>query len=97
MATTPSQGTRIPLQVHSEIRLKKSGEIALSNPSVGLGPNDLAASAVISHRYDEQTGDHVIRLEEPMSHDRHEDALEQEAQERDRGVSYSGGRQTLGE
>jgi hypothetical protein len=50
----------------------KDGGIAVSNPSVGLGPNDLAASAVISYRYDESTGEHIIRLEEPMSHDRSE-------------------------
>ncbi len=64
--------TRIPLQVHSELRIKKTGDIAVSNPSIGLAPNDLAASAVISYRYDESTGEHVIRLEEPMSHDRNE-------------------------
>ena len=68
----PSNATRIPLQVHSELRIMKNGTIAVSNPSVGLGPNDLAASAVISHRYDESTGEHIIRLEEPMSHDRSE-------------------------
>lgn len=66
--------TRIPLQVHTELRIKKNGEIAVSNPSVGLGPNDLAASAVISYRFDDQTGEHIIRLEEPMSHDRNEDS-----------------------
>lgn len=65
--------TRIPLQVHTELRIKKTGELAVSNPSVGLGPNDLAASAVVSYRFDEGTGDHIIRLEEPMSHDRRED------------------------
>ena len=65
--------TRIPLQVHSELRIKKTGDIAVSNPSVGLGPNDLAASAVISYRYDQNTGEHIIRLEEPMSHDRGEE------------------------
>ena len=65
--------TRIPLQVHTELRIKKTGDIAVSNPSVGLGPNDLAASAVISYRYDQDTGEHVIRLEEPMSHDRAEE------------------------
>ena len=64
--------TRIPMQVHSELRIKRTGEIAVSNPSVGFGPNDLAASAVVSYRFDEQTGEHVIRLEEPMSHDRSE-------------------------
>lgn len=69
----PHRATRIPMQVHSELRITKTGEIAVSNPSVGLGPNDLAASAVISYRYDEHTGEHVIRLEEPMSHDRREE------------------------
>jgi hypothetical protein len=65
--------TRIPLQVHSEVRIRRNGEIAVSNPSVGFAPNDLAASAVISYRYDEAAGEHVIRLEEPMSHDRSEE------------------------
>lgn len=65
--------TRIPLQVHSELRIKKSGDISVSNPSVGFTPNDLAASAVISYRYDESSGEHIIRLEEPMSHDRNEE------------------------
>lgn len=72
---TAANSTRIPMQVHTELRIHKDGEIAVSNPSVGLGPNDLAASAVISYRFDQATGEHVIRLEEPMSHDRHEDAM----------------------
>jgi hypothetical protein len=59
--------------VHSELRIRENGEIGVSNPSVGLAPNDLAASAVISYRYDEATGEHIIRLEEPMSHDRSEE------------------------
>jgi hypothetical protein len=72
--TRPVAGaTRIPLQVHSELRIKKNGDISLSNPSVGLTPNDLAASAVVSYYHDEATGEHVIRLEEPMSHDRNEE------------------------
>ncbi|MBC8164870.1 MAG: hypothetical protein H7Y20_03230 [Bryobacteraceae bacterium] len=74
MATkSDSNVTRIPMQVHTELHIKKGGEISVSNPSIGLGPNDLAASAVISYRFDPATGDHVIRLEEPMSHDLHED------------------------
>jgi hypothetical protein len=57
------------MQVHTELRIKKTGEISVSNPSVGLGPNDLAASAVVSYRFDESTGEHIVRLEEPLSHD----------------------------
>lgn len=75
-ASTAPNALRIPLQVHSELRIKKTGEIGVSNPSVGLGPNDLAASAVISYRFDEQTGEHIIRLEEPMSRDRNEEKPE---------------------
>jgi hypothetical protein len=67
------------MQVHSELRIKKTGEFSVSNPVVGLGPNDLAASAVLSYRYDERTGEHIIRLEEPMSHDRGEDRRRNEA------------------
>ncbi len=76
--STPRSSTRIPMQVHTEVRITRKGEIAVSNPSVGLAPNDLAASAVISYRFDEATGDHIIRLEEPMSHDRTEDARERQ-------------------
>jgi hypothetical protein len=61
------------MQIHTELRIRKTGEIGVSNPSVGLGPNDLAASAVISYRFDDATGEHVIRLEEPLSHDRTEE------------------------
>jgi hypothetical protein len=67
------------MQVHSELRIKKSGEFSISNPVVGLGVNDLAASAVVSYRFDERTGEHVIRLEEPMSMDRSEIGREREA------------------
>lgn len=72
--------TRIPMQVHTELHIRKGGEISVSNPSIGLGPNDLAASAVISYRFDPATGDHIIRLEEPMSHDLHEEHLRQKAE-----------------
>lgn len=73
-AHTAPNATRVPMQIHTEIRLKKTGEISVSNPVVGFGPNDLAASAVVSHRFDEATGEHIIRLEEPLSHDRAEDS-----------------------
>jgi hypothetical protein len=74
------RATRIQMQVHTELRIKKNGEFGVSNPAVGLGPNDLAASAVVSYRFDEATGEHVIRLEEPMSHDRREEDFRPEAE-----------------
>lgn len=83
-ANTATHVTRIPMQIHTELRIKKNGEIGVSNPSVGLGPNDLAASAVVSYRFDDATGEHVIRLEEPLSHDRAE-----ERKSENRGVHRS--------
>ncbi|MBC7927017.1 MAG: hypothetical protein H7039_15320 [Bryobacteraceae bacterium] len=80
MAAQPDNSTRIPMQIHTELRIKKTGEISVSNPSIGLGPNDLAASAVISYRFEPGTGEHVIRLEEPMSHDRFEDDFVRESE-----------------
>lgn len=80
MAKAQAGGTRIPMQIHTELRIRKDGNIAVSNPSVGFGPNDLAASAVVSYRFDQATGEHVIRLEEPMSHDRHEDDFRPESE-----------------
>ena len=62
-----STQTRIPLQVGSELRFKRTGEIAISNPTLELAPSDVAADAVLSHRFDAHTGEHVIRLEEPWS------------------------------
>ena len=62
-----STATRIPLQVGTELKIKRTGEISVSNPTVELAPSDMLADAVISHRYDARTGEHIIRLEEPWS------------------------------
>lgn len=59
--------TRIPLQVGSEFRIGRRGELVLSNPTLELAPSDAAADAVISYRFDTGTGDHIIRLERPWS------------------------------
>lgn len=85
--TEHHSSTRIPMQVHSELRITKSGEIAVSNPSIGLGPNDLAASAVVSYRFDPNTGEHVIRLEQPMSHDRSEQPPTEDRQDEEPDAS----------
>jgi hypothetical protein len=59
--------TRIPLQVGSELRIRNTGEVSVSNPTVE-GANALAAAdAVLDYRFDAQTGEHVLRLVEPIS------------------------------
>jgi hypothetical protein len=59
--------TRIPLQVHSELRIRNNGEVSVSNPTVETAPALEAADAVIDYRFDAQTGEHVLRLVEPLA------------------------------
>jgi hypothetical protein len=59
--------TRIPLQVGSEVRIRNTGEINVNNPSVEAAPAVKAADAVLDYRFDSQTGEHVLRLVQPLS------------------------------
>ena len=59
--------TRIPLQVHSELRIRNNGEVSVSNPTLEAAPALEAADAVIDYRFDAQTGEHVLRLVEPLA------------------------------
>ena len=58
--------TRIPLQVGSELRINNNGEIRVSNPTVEAAPALDVADAVLDYRFDSQTGQHVLRLIEPV-------------------------------
>jgi len=62
--------TRIPLQVGSELRIRNNGELGVSNPTIEGEPALEAADAVIDYRFDPQTGEHVIRLVEPLANRR---------------------------
>ena len=57
----------IPLQVGSEVRIKRDGQISIDNPTLELEPSDALADAVLSYRFDRQTGDHILRLLEPLA------------------------------
>jgi len=59
--------TRIPLQVGSELRIRNNGEVNVSNPTVEAAPALDVADAVIDYRFDPQTGEHVLRLAEPLA------------------------------
>jgi hypothetical protein len=58
--------TSIPLQVGSELRIRNTGELSVSNPTLETGVPADAADAVLDYRFDFQTGEHVLRLREPV-------------------------------
>ncbi len=59
--------TRIPMQIGTEVRIKASGELAVSNPETEIQPSEAAASAILTYYRDPQTGEHVIGLAKPLS------------------------------
>ena len=60
-------GTRIVLQVGSEVRIKNNGDIVIDNPELELAADDQAADAVLIYWMDPQTGEHVLRLVDPVA------------------------------
>ena len=58
---------RIPLQVGSELRIHKTGEISVSNPTVETAPSQDAADAILDYRFDPQSGEHILRLIKPTA------------------------------
>jgi hypothetical protein len=65
------QGTRIPLQVGSELRIRNNGEIIVDNPELELAVDPKAADAVLSYRFDPAAGEHILRLLEPVADHKH--------------------------
>ena len=66
-----SNETKISLQVGSELRIKNNGDIVIDNPELELAADDGAADAVLVYRFDPKTGEHVLRLLEPVADHRH--------------------------
>ena len=64
-------GMKIPLQVGSELRIKKNGEVSVGNPEVELSDQIAAADAVLSYQFDAKTGEHILRLLEPVADHEH--------------------------
>jgi hypothetical protein len=72
-AMSPHQTfTRIPLQVGSELRIRNNGEVSVSNATIEAAPALDAADAVVDYRFDSQTGEHVLRLVDPLANRRSE-------------------------
>jgi len=58
---------RIPMQVGTEFRIRSNGDIILDNPELELAPDPAAADAVLSYRFDAASGEHILRLLEPVA------------------------------
>ena len=59
--------TRIPMQVGTEFCIRNNGDIVLDNPEIELASDTAAADAVLSYRFDSETGEHVLRLLDPVA------------------------------
>lgn len=64
---TNENETRIVLQVGSELRIRNNGDFVIDNPELELAGDDRAADAVLMYRLNPQTGEHVLRLVEPVA------------------------------
>jgi hypothetical protein len=64
-------GTRIVLQVGSELRIRNNGDFIIDNPELELAREDQAADAVLLYRFDEKAGEHVLRLVDPVADHAH--------------------------
>ncbi len=58
---------RIPMQVGTEFRIRKNGDIILDNPELELAADTAAADAVLSYRFDPNSEEHILRLLEPVA------------------------------
>jgi hypothetical protein len=68
---TQENGTKIVLQVGTELRIKNNGDIVIDNPELELVGDDRAADATLFYRFDEAAGVHVIRLLDPLADRKH--------------------------
>lgn len=60
-------GMRIPMQVGTEFRIRKNGDIVLDNPELELAADTSAADAVLLYRFDPDSGEHILRLLDPVA------------------------------
>ena len=54
------------MQVGSELRIRNNGEIRVDNPTLEAAPALTAADAVLDYRFDAETGEHVLRVVQPV-------------------------------
>jgi hypothetical protein len=62
---------RIPLQVGATLRIGNNGEIIVDNPELEPAPDITAAGAVLSYQFDAKSGEHILRLLDPVADHKH--------------------------
>ena len=67
----PSTGTKIVMQVGAELRIRNNGDLILGNPELELEREGRAADAVLLYRFEASTGEHVLRLLDPVADHKH--------------------------
>jgi hypothetical protein len=67
----PSAGTKIVMQIGTELRIRNNGDLILDNPELELEHEERAADAVLLYRFEASTGEHVLRLLDPLADHKH--------------------------
>jgi hypothetical protein len=66
-----SDEMEIVLQVGTELRINNNGEVRMSNPELELAREASAADAVLLYRFNANSGEHILRLAEPVANRKH--------------------------
>jgi hypothetical protein len=66
-----SDEMKIVLQVGNELRISKQGEVIISNPELELATDDNAADAVLFYSFNQTSGEHTLRLADPVADHKH--------------------------
>jgi hypothetical protein len=66
-----NEGTKITLQVGTELRIRNNGDVIIDNPAIELASESNAADAVILYRFNEKAGEHIFRLLDPVADHQH--------------------------
>ncbi len=67
----PSARTKVVMQVGQELRIRSNGDLIVDNPELELEGEERAADAVLLYRFDAQSGEHVLRLLDPVADHKH--------------------------
>jgi hypothetical protein len=65
------EAIRVPLQVGATLRIRNNGEIVVDNPELELALDTTAADAVLSSPFDSKSGEHILRLLDPVADHKH--------------------------
>lgn len=66
------EGMRIALQVGSELRITSRGDVVMGNPEIEVAEDQSAADAMLLYRFEPETGDHILKLLEPVADHAHQ-------------------------